>query len=104
MRGLSQYKVESVVLKTYRFLAGILVLSLATSAAATDLADAYQDAQNNDPVLGAAKAGLAATQQIAPQSRSALLPNIRVGGSSAWNERSFPDSPLIPDQGFNEHS
>jgi len=100
-------------LKTYRFLAGLVVLALSQNVGATDLADAYQDAQDNDPVVAAAKAGLEATQQLIPQSRSALLPNILVGGSSSWNERSFP-APTIdfftglpsrtPDQDFNEHS
>ena len=100
-------------MKTYRFLAGLLVLALSQNVGATDLADAYQDAQDNDPVVAAAKAGLEATQQLIPQSRSALLPNILVGGSSSWNERSFP-APTIdfftglpsrtPDQDFNEHS
>jgi outer membrane protein len=93
-------------LKTYRFLAGIVMLALSHYAGATDLADAYQDAQDNDPVLGAAKAGLAATQQIIPQSRSALLPDIRIGGTTAWNERSFPSTGTVrlPEQEFNEHS
>lgn len=113
MRRLSQRKLAGDVLKTYRFLAGILMLVVSQSVGATDLVDAYQDARGSDPVLGAAKAGLAATQQSIPQSRSALLPDIRVGGTSAWNKRSFP-APTIdfftglptrtPDQNFNEHS
>jgi outer membrane protein len=91
------------------------------SANATDLADAYADAKTHDPVLGAARAGLAATQQRVPQARAALLPNINIGGSSSWNERSFPSPALdfttgepirdpvtgrplrAPDQNFNEH-
>lgn len=99
----------------------LLTLPLTQSANATDLADAYADAKANDPVLGAARAGLAATQQRVPQARSALLPNINLGGSSSWNERSFL-SPAVnfttgepirdpvtgrplrtPDQDFNEH-
>ena len=113
MLRLSRYKVAGAVLKTNIFLSGIVMLVLSHGAGATNLADAYRDAQNNDPVLGAAEAGLAATQQSIPQSRSALLPDIRIGGTSSWNERSFP-APTIdfftglptrtPDQEFNEHS
>ncbi|MFP6814176.1 MAG: TolC family outer membrane protein [Pseudomonadales bacterium] len=101
-------------MKIYRFLTGMFLLVLAQSVCATNIAEVYQDAQDNDPVLGAAKAGLAATQQRIPQARSALLPDIRIGGTSAWNERSFPGGPTLnfftgelgktPDQNFNEHS
>ena len=99
----------------------LLALVVIQPASATNLSDAYADAKTNDPVLGAARAGLAATQQRVPQARSALLPNASIGGSSSWNERSFP-SPLLdfqtgevirdpvtgrplraPDQEFNEH-
>lgn len=104
------------------FIFSALMLSLLMhSANATDLADAYADAKTHDPVLGAARAGLAATQQRVPQARAALLPNINIGGSSSWNERSFPSPALdfttgepirdpvtgrplrAPDQNFNEH-
>jgi len=113
MRGLSRYQSAGVVLKSYRFLAGAMALALSHYAGATDLADAYRDARDNDPVLAAARAGLEATQQRIPQSRSALLPNISLGGSTAWNERSFPSESIdfitgqprsVPDQNFNEHS
>lgn len=114
MGRLSQYEVESVVLKTHRFLAGVAVLTLAQSVAATDLADAFRDAQDHDPVVAAAAAGLEAFQEAIPQTRSALLPDIRIGGNTSWNERSFPGGPTfnpitgglieVEDQEFNEHS
>ena len=108
-------------MKPYSLIAVITFFLFAQSASATDLADAYADAIANDTVLGAARAGLEATQQIVPQARSALLPNVNIGGNSSWNERSFPSPALdfvtgepirdpvtgrplrTPDQDFNEH-
>lgn len=83
-----------------------------------DLMQVYYSAKENDPVLGQATAGYAAAQQLVPQARSALLPNVSAGANSSWSERSFPlpafqdadpTSPSfgqfieIPDQEFNEH-
>ncbi len=91
---------------------------IAAPTFATDIAEVYADALANDPVLGAAVAGYEARKELVPQARSALLPNITVGASSDWNERSFPIPPIqdtdpasptfgqffdIPDQEFNSH-
>lgn len=90
-----------------------------TNVQTADLIAVYNSAKENDPVLGQAVAGYAAAQQLVPQARASLLPNLQAGGSSTWNERSFPlpafqdtdpTSPTfgqfleIPDQNFNEHS
>ena len=90
---------------------------LAASASAIDIADAYRDALENDPVLGAAQASFTARKELIPQARANLLPSLSMSGSTSWNERSFPvpprldfnpDSPTfgtvapVADQNFNE--
>ena len=89
----------------------------AASASAIDIADAYRDALENDPVLGAAQASFTARKELIPQARANLLPSLSMSGSTSWNERSFPvpprldfnpDSPTfgtvapVADQNFNE--
>jgi outer membrane protein len=81
-------------------LTSLLIVS-AESLHAADLQDIYDSALKNDAVLGAAEAGYRARQEQIPQARSALLPNVGVGGTSTWNERQ--SSGQIPDQDFNEH-
>jgi outer membrane protein len=94
-----------------------MLLGVAGAANAADLQDVYNSAMKNDAVLGAAAASLEARRQAIPQARSALLPNVGAGASSAWNNRSFPQgiidtdpsSPTfgqefgVPDQDFNDH-
>jgi len=101
-----------------RISAGVTCLLLSTSVLAADLAEVYQSALANDPVLGAAKAGYAATEQLIPQTRSRLLPSITGSGFTTNTDRSFPltfvdensTSPTfgqevgIPSLAFNEHS
>lgn len=99
------------------FCTGLTCLLLTLPASAADLAQVYESAVANDPVLGAAKAGFAATKELVPQTRAALLPNVGLSGNTTWTERSFPQnfvdtqagSPTlgqrfqIPDQEFNDH-
>ncbi len=66
-------------------LACLALFGLGTAQAA-DLAAAYDAAVSNDPVLGAARAQLAANEEAIPQTRALLLPNIGMSGSTAWNE------------------
>lgn len=101
-----------------RHLAAAALLLPAASVSAIDIADAYRDALENDPVLGAAEAGFAARKEVAPQARANLLPKLSVSASTSWNERSFPvpprldfdpESPTfgtvapVADQNYNEH-
>lgn len=103
----------------YRSALYLLLCVIAAPASATDMAEVYADALENDPVLGAAVATFDARRELVPQARSGLLPNITISGSSDWNERSFPIGPIqdtnpssptfgqfftIPDQNFNSHS
>jgi len=78
------------------------LLLLSHSAWATDIMDVYQAAVSYDPVLGAARADLAAREEIVPQTRSLLLPTIGAQAGTSWNERSFPGA-NTPDQDFNDH-
>ena len=94
----------------------------ATSAHATDLMDVYNAAFDNDPVLGAARAGFDASRQVVPQARAGLLPSLNASANTTWTERSFPGAIIvdqdtglpvlnpstgnpigIPDQEFNDH-
>ncbi|MCP5180969.1 MAG: TolC family outer membrane protein [Pseudomonadales bacterium] len=101
-------------------LAGLFALLLLPCLAQADnMVTIYDAALDNDPVLGAARAGHKARKQAVPQARSQLLPNITAGASTTWNERSFPVPPIqdtnpasptfgqfvdVPDQNFNEHA
>ena len=67
-----------------------------------DLGQAYTDAYANDPVLGAARAQLAANEEAIPQTRSLLLPNVGMQGNTTWNERELIDSGF-PTENFNNH-
>ena len=81
----------------------ICSITLAGSTAwATNLEDVYVASKGHDPVLGAARADYASTQQIVPQARSQLLPNVAVGAQTNWNEREFVNSGL--EQEFNDNS
>ena len=68
--------------------ASVIVTSMTANAA--NLVDAYQDAKENDPVLGGAIAQYEARKELVPQTRASLLPNITAGGTSSWNQRDFP--------------
>ena len=98
--------------------AAVALLLAAAPAGAIDIAEAWRDALENDPVLGAAEASYEARRELIPQARSNLLPRMSMTGSTAWNERSFPvaprldfnpDSPTfgtiapVADQNYNEH-
>ena len=97
--------------------AAVALLLATTPAYAIDVADAYRDALENDPVLGAAEAGYQARKELIPQARANLLPKMSFSASTSWNERSFPvpprldfnpDSPTfgtiapVADQNYNE--
>ena len=72
-------------------------IMLACSGNATNLVDVYQAAKASDPVLAGAQATHRARQQAMPQARSALLPNITLGGSKSDNTREFPGAVLSND-------
>lgn len=86
--------------------AGCLILLLALIGAmpvrAANLLESYEAALQNDPVLGAARAQLAANEEAVPQTRSLLLPSVGMNGNTSWNERDILNSGQ-PTQEFNEH-
>jgi outer membrane protein len=61
-----------------------LVLALSPCAAvAEDLLQVYRDAVRNDPALASAQANWEAAQELVPQARAGLLPNVQVTGEAS---------------------
>ena len=61
-----------------------LVLALQPGAAfAEDLLQIYRDAVRNDPALASAQANWEATQELVPQARAGLLPNVGITGDAS---------------------
>lgn len=95
-------------------LIGACFLVMTGSSHATNLMDVYDASFDNDPVLGAARAGYAATQQIVPQARSGLLPSLNASANTSYTDREFPGATVtdptsiflgqtMPAQTFNDH-
>jgi len=61
------------------------LVAVASSARGEDLLQIYREAQQNDPVLAAARASWTATQEAVPQARAGLLPNVSGAGSANLN-------------------
>ena len=84
-------------------LTALALLGLAAAPVrAADLAQAYEAALAHDPVLGAARAQLAANEEAVPQTRSLLLPSIGMSGSTNWNEVEQPGGDGFELE-FNDH-
>ena len=72
---------------THRTFKGLLAGAIVAVAAgsgpvyADDLAEIYNAALQNDPVLGQARANYLARTEVVPQSRAALLPTANVSVS-----------------------
>jgi outer membrane protein len=67
-----------------RLVAGTLLLVAGiTTAHASDLLEVYRAAENNDPVIGAARANRDARSEVLPQARALLLPSIGATASYA---------------------
>jgi outer membrane protein len=69
-----------------RLSTALILAALAGAAAAEDLMQVYREAQQSDPSLAAARANWTATQERAPQARSALLPNVSAGATANLND------------------
>lgn len=76
---------------------------VASQASATDLANLYDLAVNNDPQLAAAKASFMAAKQTMPQARAGLLPNISASGSTDKVERELIGSGIGVDE-YNDNA
>ena len=83
---------------------GLVLLTLLGTGAvqAADLAAAYTAAVSNDPVLGAARAQLAANEEAVPQTRALLLPNVGMNGTTSWNEIEILSADT-PELQYNDH-
>jgi outer membrane protein len=101
------------------YVIAMAALGLATNAFAVNVADVYQAAVENDPVLGAAKQDYAAREEVVPQTRAGLLPSISLNGSTAYDRLEYPNGQFIdtnpaspnfgqlrgiPGQEFNTHA
>ena len=85
---------EEALRRASRLIALALLYLVTTQAFGASLSEAYEAAMANDPVLGAARAQLAANEEAVPQTRALLLPNVGMSGSTAWNERKIINSGL----------
>ncbi len=65
----------------FKLLAGISLLAGATAVHGADLWRVFQIATESDPQLAAAAASFQAAQEVKPQSRAALLPQLNAGAS-----------------------
>lgn len=67
--------------------AAVLAAGLVAAAPvrAEDLLQVYQEADQNDPTLAAARANYQATLEVVPQARSALLPNVDLSAQANVN-------------------
>ena len=72
-----------------------IACTAATCAHAANVADVYQAAVENDPVLGAAKQDYAARGEIVPQARAGLLPNVNLNATTSYNRLEYPKGSII---------
>ena len=79
----------------FSYVIAAALIGLATNAFAVNVADVYQAAVENDPVLGAAKQDYEAREEIVPQTRAGLLPSINVNASTAYNRLEYPNGQFI---------
>jgi len=93
------YKVKCCLLLRSCLIASILCLSTAKAA---DILEAYKDAAASDPLLRQATAETQADQELKPQARALLLPDLRAGATydRTYNfDRDAPSGPFVVDSG-----
>lgn len=71
--------------ETTLVLACLAALAAAGLAHGEDLMDVYRSAQQNDPVVAAARSNWEATQERVPQARAGLLPNVTASVNANGN-------------------
>ena len=64
----------------------LILISLTFEAFSDDLLSIYNEALDKDPEYNSKKADLAISKEFLNQSRSNLLPQVRVTGGTNWNE------------------
>jgi outer membrane protein len=65
----------------------VVFLLIAMPAGAEDLLEVYRQAQQNDPVFGAARAAHQANIEKAPQGRALLLPSVTLNASTTQTDQ-----------------
>lgn len=84
-------------------LSGILLAALAVpGAVAVDLLGVYQLALGNDPVFQAAGAANRAAQELKPQARALLLPNVNASANASRNFLDVQESNAVSRLGTSE--
>ena len=69
-----------------KYLLKLILMSLSFEVFSNDLLSIYKEALEKDPEFNSKKADLAISKESLNQSRSGLLPQVRVTGGTNWNE------------------
>ena len=69
-----------------KYLLKLILISLSFEVFSNDLLSNYKEALDKDPEFNSKKADLAISKESLNQSRSGLLPQVRVTGGTNWNE------------------
>ena len=69
-----------------KYLLKLILISLSFEVFSNDLLSIYKEALDKDPEFNSRKADLAISKESLNQSRSGLLPQVRVTGGTNWNE------------------
>ena len=64
----------------------LILISLSFYVFPNDLLSIYEEALDKDPEFNSKKADLAISKEFLNQSRSGLMPQLRVSGGTNWNE------------------
>ncbi len=83
-----------------RYFLGVLLLTLVcTRVAAIDLVGVYDLAFSSDPTFQGAGAANRATQEVRPQAKAQLLPNVRLNMGFAGNSRDVKENSIFSSSG-----
>ena len=69
-----------------KYLLKLILISLSFYVFPNDLLSIYEEALDKDPEFNSKKADLAISKEFLNQSRSGLMPQLRVSGGTNWNE------------------
>jgi outer membrane protein len=83
--------------------AALFALALSSPVAATNLAEVYADAVENDPTIAAAEANYRANREAVPLARAGYLPSISISGNTDQVNREFPKT-TRPEENFNQYA
>ena len=107
------------IMGKFSYIFACVLTAYASTALAANVADVYQAAVENDPILGAAKQDYAARSEVVPQTRAGLLPSVSLKASTAYDRLEYPNGQFldtnptspsfgqirgVPTQDFNQHS